>query len=107
MPTARDLATGRRFSLEADESLLTAIERDDGRSNLVGCRNGGCGVCRIQLLAGRVRLGKMSRRHVSADAERQRFALACRTFVDWEVEFRPAPLPAPRPTISERIIDHA
>src|SRR3546814_19645050 len=83
---ARDLASSREFTVAADESLLAAIERVECRSGLIGCRNGGCGVCRVQLFGGRVRLGRMSRRFVSVDADRERFALACRVLVDERVE---------------------
>lgn len=89
---ARDLVSSREFTVAADESLLAAIEKIESRSGLIGCRNGGCGVCRVQIFGGRVRLGRMSRRFVSIDAERERFALACRVFVDERIEFKAAPV---------------
>lgn len=92
---ALDLTSSRVFTVAADESLLAAIERIEGHSGLIGCRNGGCGVCRVQLFGGRVRLGRMSRKFVSIDAERERFALACRVFVDEQISFKAAPLRSP------------
>lgn len=104
---ARDLASSREFTVAADESLLAAIERAESRSGLIGCRNGGCGVCRVQLFGGRVRLGRMSRRFVSIDAERERFALACRVFVDEQIEFKAAPLGSQSSQYEKRNTDNA
>ena len=91
-PSAYDTDTGREMALRAGESLLAAIERHDPASPMVGCRGGGCGVCRVQLLAGRVELGKMSRRFVTIDMERERYALACRVYPQGEISYRLAPL---------------
>ena len=104
---ARDLASSKEFLVAADESLLAAIERVECRSGLIGCRNGGCGLCRVQLFGGRVRLGKMSRRFVSIDAERARFALACRVFVYEQIEFKAAPLETRPSQHEERITENA
>lgn len=106
-PVALDLASSREFAVAADESLLAAIERVECRSELIGCRNGGCGLCRVQLFGGRVRLGKMSRRFVSIDAERERFALACRVFLEDRIEFKAAPLDALASHHEKRNIDNA
>ena len=49
-----------------------------GRSDLaVGCRGGGCGVCKVAVVSGRYVAGKMSRAHVTADDERRGIVLAC------------------------------
>jgi ferredoxin len=45
----------------------------------VGCRGGGCGVCKVRVEAGRVHNGPMSRACVSAEEEGQGFVLACRS----------------------------
>ncbi|MFV0259081.1 MAG: 2Fe-2S iron-sulfur cluster-binding protein [Acidimicrobiales bacterium] len=44
----------------------------------VGCRGGGCGVCRVRILDGAFETRKMSRRHVSERQQADRYALACR-----------------------------
>jgi ferredoxin len=89
---AVDVESGGRLVLEQGESLLQAMERANPVSATIGCRNGGCGVCRIQLLAGRVELGKMSRRYVTADMQRERYALACRVYPQGDIRYRLAPL---------------
>src|ERR1700723_1124397 len=69
------LATGYRIRL-ADgsaevsatpgQSGLAAFERLGGTAVKVGCRNGGCGACRVRVLDGQVRAEKMSLRHVNS-----------------------------------------
>jgi ferredoxin len=44
----------------------------------VGCRSGGCGVCRIQVLAGVYSTGPMSTRQVPPNDAANGVALACR-----------------------------
>lgn len=61
------------------EPILTAVLRDGNRSIGRGCRNGGCGVCRIRILRGKWRqLGPMSRWHVSEADQSNNIVLACK-----------------------------
>jgi ferredoxin len=46
----------------------------------VGCRGGGCGVCKVKILKGTYILGKMSRVHVNEEEIKQGVALACRIY---------------------------
>jgi ferredoxin len=46
----------------------------------VGCRGGGCGICRVRVIEGTYRTGKMSRRHVSEEDLAKGYALACRLY---------------------------
>jgi Na+-transporting NADH:ubiquinone oxidoreductase subunit NqrF len=57
----------------------------------VGCRGGGCGVCRVQVLAGEYQAKRMSQRFVSTDEARAGYALACRMIVTDDVVVRPCP----------------
>jgi ferredoxin len=43
----------------------------------VGCRQGGCGVCKVQVLEGSYRVRAMSRAHVSREEQEQGRVLAC------------------------------
>ncbi len=58
----------------------------------VGCRGGGCGVCRIRILAGECDLKKMSCKHVSPEERDEGVALACRVYPrsDMVIEAMPA-----------------
>jgi ferredoxin len=71
------------------DSALDALKRGGG-SLPVGCRRGGCGVCRIKLVNGTVDRRKMSRAHVSEADEAQGFALACCVYPTSDIEVEPA-----------------
>ncbi|PKO26740.1 MAG: ferredoxin [Betaproteobacteria bacterium HGW-Betaproteobacteria-9] len=82
--------TNETFPCAANESLLQGMVRLGRKGIPVGCVNGGCGVCKVRILAGDIKaLGPISRAHVSADEECQGYTLACRvapqTPVDLEV----------------------
>ncbi|HEY9413235.1 MAG TPA: 2Fe-2S iron-sulfur cluster binding domain-containing protein [Pseudonocardia sp.] len=52
-----------------------------GRADLpLGCRSGGCGVCRVRVEHGEYTVGPMSAAQVDAEAAAEGIALACRLF---------------------------
>jgi ferredoxin len=67
------------------ERVLVALERAQGFGQLknlprrlpVGCRRGGCGICRVRVLDGEYDSGPMSRSCVSAEDEAAGIVLAC------------------------------
>ena len=62
----------------ADETLLRALARA-GLRYRVGCKRGGCGICKIQLLAGEVRYERPIAASVLSDDERvEGICLSCR-----------------------------
>jgi ferredoxin len=70
--------TRERYLCTAGETLLAGMERL-GRSGIpVGCRGGGCGVCKVRITAGDVLARKMSRAHVSPEELAGGVVLACR-----------------------------
>lgn len=71
--------TGECYPCASDESLLKGMLRLGRKGIPVGCVNGGCGVCKVQIVEGGVRpLGPVSRAHVSAEEEARGYTLACR-----------------------------
>jgi 3-phenylpropionate/trans-cinnamate dioxygenase ferredoxin reductase subunit len=71
--------TGDCYDCGTDESLLKGMLRLGRKGIPVGCVNGGCGVCKVRIVEGRVQaLGPVSRAHVSVDEEAQGYTLACR-----------------------------
>lgn len=59
--------------------MLHGMLRLGRRGIPVGCVGGGCGICKVRILAGQVlQLGPVSRAHVSADDEATGVTLACR-----------------------------
>ena len=75
------------ISCHEDEALLIAMERQGYAKVPVGCRQGGCGVCKIRVTKGEFETGKMSIRHVSADERENNFSLACKTFPRSDLTF--------------------
>lgn len=78
---------------DEDVRVLIALERD-GRAGpkavRVGCRQGGCGACRVRVLSGGYETGKMSRAHVTEDEQRQGYALSCRLYPKSDLVLEPA-----------------
>ena len=69
---------GDCFDCGADESVLHAHARSGQRGIPVGCRGGGCGVCKVEVLEGAYASLPMSRAHVSEADEQSQRVLACR-----------------------------
>lgn len=96
--TVRLQGSDSPFACRPGETALEAMERACGLGRAmigakripVGCRRGGCGVCRVQVLAGSYRLLPQSRCHVSEQEEGDGYALACRLVPDGDLDLRPA-----------------
>ena len=71
--------SGLSFPCAQEQNVLAAMERLGRQGIPVGCRGGGCGICRVQVVAGaHYRTLKMSRAQVS-DADRVAgICLACK-----------------------------
>jgi ferredoxin len=78
--------TGECFSCGSEQSVLDGMVQLGRRGIPVGCRGGGCGVCKIEVLAGSFQSKVMSRSHISAEDERQGRVLACRIFPSSDIE---------------------
>lgn len=61
-------------------SVLRAMVAAGRRDLPVGCRSGGCGVCRVRVDEGEYTVGPMSAAQVDAQDAAQGIALACRLF---------------------------
>jgi len=72
--------TDRTVICQKDESLLAALARQGYSKIRVGCRNGGCGVCKIRVTEGKFETGKMSIKHVTQAEREKNFTLSCKTF---------------------------
>ncbi len=81
------------------ERVLVALERAQGFGQLknlpcklpVGCRRGGCGVCRVRVTEGQYRSDPMSRAHISAEDEQAGLVLACCIYPLSELSLRLEP----------------
>lgn len=70
--------TGESYRCPGYRSVLEGMEALGRRGIPVGCRNGGCGVCKVQVIEGEYTRRVMSREHVSVDEEAAGCALSCR-----------------------------
>jgi ferredoxin len=70
--------TGATYSCSDNETILGGMEKLGKKGIPVGCRGGGCGVCKIEVTAGQYQKKVMSREHVSECDEAANRVLACR-----------------------------
>ena len=83
------------FACQPGQALLTAMIAARRTTIKVGCRNGGCGVCRVRIVAGRYASQKMTRSRISEEDEAQGIGLACRVLPESHLVFEPLPLHPP------------
>lgn len=76
----------RYISVAEGQSLLTAAEHSLQHDIAVGCRGGGCGVCRVRILSGNYRKKVMSKTHISPQDLAEGVVLACRVFPESDME---------------------
>lgn len=76
------------FPCAEGADVLRAMECLGRKGIPVGCRGGGCGVCKVQVLEGPYHTGTMSRACVSEQEQAQGFALACKLIPDGDVRLR-------------------
>ena len=69
-------------------TLLEGMESLGKKGIPVGCRGGGCGVCKVHVLSGSYTNRVMSREHVSVEDEAQGRVLACRVRPTSEIALR-------------------
>jgi ferredoxin len=72
--------TAEHFACSPEQSLLAAMERLGRKGIPVGCRNGGCGVCKVRVRSGTYRTAKMSRAVLSEAEQADGCLLACKTY---------------------------
>jgi len=82
------LETQESFHCRADESLLAGMVRLGKRGIPVGCRGGGCGVCKIEVVRGDYVRQKMSAAHVDALDLACHRVLACKVLPAGDLEIR-------------------
>ena len=78
MPQVTILPDGVQVTADGDETLLRAMSRA-GLQYRVGCKRGGCGICKVQLVLGEVRYERPIADSVLSDDERvEGICLSCR-----------------------------
>lgn len=79
------LDTGESYLCRSELSLLKAMVSLGRRGIPSGCHGGGCGVCKVRVVEGRVNCLAMSRSHVSVEEQAAGYALACRAYPSTDV----------------------
>jgi len=79
--------TGRSFVCRSGETLLRGMEAALEDPIAVGCRGGGCGVCKIHIIEGTFSAKAMSRAHISEAERAKGVVLACRVFPASDLKF--------------------
>jgi ferredoxin len=72
--------SNEHFRCAPAQSLLGAMEALGLKGIPIGCRGGGCGVCKLRIDSGHVHCATMSRACVSVEEEGRGFVLACRAY---------------------------
>ena len=80
--------TGETFPCRTGESVLSGMVRLGRRGIPLGCRGGGCGVCKVEVVGGDYDTKVMSRSHVSEDDLKDGRVLACRIFPRSDLRLR-------------------
>jgi ferredoxin len=93
--TVVDGATSVSFDVCDGGRLLHEMIAHRCSAIAVGCRGGGCGVCRVRILDGTYATKRMSRRHVSEADEHAGVVLACRTIPTSDLRLRCEPASVP------------
>lgn len=70
--------TGETFRCLESRTLLEGMEALGKKGIPVGCRNGGCGVCKVHITDGSYTKRVMSREYVTEEEEQQGCLLSCR-----------------------------
>ena len=77
------------FPCRGDQNVLNAMELLGRKGIPVGCRGGGCGVCRVRVLdGGSYHNERMSRGHISEADEESGLTLACKLYPESDLRLR-------------------
>jgi ferredoxin len=77
--------TGETFRCGDEVNVLAAMELACCHGIPVGCRNGGCGACKVRITSGSFHTKKMNRAVVSAAEEADGCVLACKLYPQGDI----------------------
>jgi ferredoxin len=79
---------GEQFRCPDTKNVLVGMEYVSAHGIQVGCRSGGCGVCRVQVLSGSYTARRMSKAHCDETDLALGVVLACRVFPTSDLSVR-------------------
>jgi ferredoxin len=77
--------------LDAFEHARQPLTSGDAALVQVGCRRGGCGVCKVRVIEGSYRATPMSRAHISEDDQAEGLVLACCVYPETDLTVSSVP----------------
>ena len=83
--------TGEQFRCPDSKNVLLGMESRGVHGIQVGCRSGGCGVCRVQVVDGTYIAKRMSKAFVTDEDLADGVVLSCRIFPSSDLVVRPCP----------------
>lgn len=88
---------GKVIHAEPGESLLSALRRGAPGVLVVGCRGGGCGICKIKVVSGEVTLGVCSVSELPHEERAEGMVLACKAIPQSDLVVERVPRPGRKP----------
>jgi ferredoxin len=82
---------GPAFPCGGNTAVAVAMKRFRIRTTMLGCRGGGCGVCRVRVVDGSYHTTRMSREHVTQAEEAEGYALGCCLYPESDLVLAAAP----------------
>lgn len=80
--------TSEVVTCSSGQNVLAGMEQLGRKGIPVGCRGGGCGVCKVRVLTGEYDTGRMSRAYVSQEEQGDGVALACKLYPKSDLELQ-------------------
>lgn len=77
----------KEIKLREGESLLKGVTRMIPSHKMNGCRGGGCGICKVKILAGDYERKKVSSSVISEEEIKRGYYLACKLYPKSDIEF--------------------
>lgn len=67
-----------QYPIDSSQPLLHSLAGHPNMPIRIGCKGGGCGVCKVRILSGKYHTKIMSKAHIDETEAAQGYALACR-----------------------------
>ncbi|WP_411888108.1 2Fe-2S iron-sulfur cluster-binding protein [Hydrocarboniphaga effusa] len=80
--------TSEVVTCSSGQNVLAGMEQLGRKGIPVGCRGGGCGVCKVRVLTGEYETGRMSRACVNQEEQDEGIALACKLYPKGDLELQ-------------------
>ncbi|MDD3483835.1 2Fe-2S iron-sulfur cluster-binding protein [Azovibrio restrictus] len=80
--------TGEVYACTEQQSLLWGLAQLGRKGIPLGCRGGGCGVCKVAITQGDYQTGPMSAAHVTPEERQSGVVLACRCYPRGDLSLR-------------------